>query len=539
VKGLWIKFWTSAISIHGNSVNGLYLGILIAAEFAALATLMVLCFMLFIRMIPRSALYLHGKLLETVEIAPLSFFTSTDAGQIVNRFSQDLSVIDMELPVAGLILAHNVFVAIIQATLICISTSYFAVVLPFVSFAVYILQKIYLRTSRQIRLMDLEAKAPLYSSFLETLNGLVTIRAFGWTKDMEKRNMDLLDASQRPFYLLYCIQRWLALVIDLLVAALAFILVALIVTFRHRADAGFVGVALITIMSFNETLSVVIQHYTAVETSLGAISRIQSFVRSTASENLPQESQEVPPDWPSEGSIVVSDVSATYSLDLDPALHHINISIPAGQKLGICGLSGSGKSSFVATLLRMLEITEGTILIDGVDISIIPRKVLRERLTVIPQDPIFLKGTIMQNLDPLQLADASAAESVLRKVGLWIIVSEAGGLDTAMNPEDLLSHGQRQLFCLARAMLRPPTILIVDEATASVDLQTDRLVQEIIAESFSDCTVVAVAHRLETIRHYDRVALFGNGRIVEVGEPGLLLEKEDGAFRRLWGDGGR
>jgi ATP-binding cassette, subfamily C (CFTR/MRP), member 1 len=499
---------------------------------------MALCVMLFIRMIPRSAIYLHGKLLDTVENAPLSFFTSTDAGQILNRFSQDLSVIDMELPLAGLILAHNVCVAIIQAILICISTSYFAVVLPFVLFAVYILQKIYLRTSRQIRLMDLEAKAPLYSNFLETLSGLVTIRAFGWTREMEKRNMDLLDASQRPFYLLYCIQRWLALVIDLLVAALAFILVALIVTFRHRADAGFVGVALINIMSFNITLSVLIQHYTAVETSLGAISRIQSFVASTASESLPQESQAVPSEWPSEGNITVSNLSATYSRDRDPALHHVNLAIPAGQKLGICGASGSGKSSFVATLFHLLEITEGTVIVDGIDISTIPRSMLRERLTVIPQDPVFLNGTVRQNLDPLDWADAEAAKVVLEKVGLWRIVSLAGGLDVQMNAEEMLSHGQRQLFCLARALLRKSKVVVMDEVSASVDLVTEGTVMEVIEREFAGCTVIAVAHRLGSIRGYDRIAVFENGRIVEVGEQGELLVVDRGKFRELWEAGG-
>ena len=255
-----------------------------------MATLMILTGMLFIIMIPRSAIHFHGRLLETIENAPLSFFTSTDADQIVNRFSQDLSVIDAELPTAGLILANNFFMAIIQAIFVCISASYFSIVLPLVLLVMYVLQKFYLRTSRQIRLMDLEAKAPLYTNFLETLSGLVTIRAFGWTKDMEKRNMALLDASQRPFYLLYCIQRWLILVINLLVAALAVILVALIVTFRHRADAGFVGLALINIMSFSMTLSAVIIHWTATETSLGAVSRIKSFVDSTLSENLPGES---------------------------------------------------------------------------------------------------------------------------------------------------------------------------------------------------------------------------------------------------------
>ncbi|KFX85837.1 hypothetical protein V490_09379 [Pseudogymnoascus sp. VKM F-3557] len=532
---LWIKFWTGSIAIHGNSVNGLYLGVLVGVEFTAMATLMILTGMLFIIMIPRSATNLHGRLLKTIESASLYFFTSTDAGQIVNRFSQDLSVIDAELPIAALVLANNFFMAIIQAIFVCVSASYFSVVLPFVLFTMYMIQKFYLRTSRQIRLMDLEAKAPLYSHFLETLNGLVTIRAFGWAKDMEKRNMTFLDASQRPFYLLYCIQRWLMLVIDLLVAALAVILVALVVRFRHTADAGFVGLALINIMSFNMTLSAVIIHWTATETSLGAVSRIKSFVDSTRSENLSLESQDVPWDWPSEGGIILSDVSASYALDQLPALHNIGLSVPAGQKIGICGPSGSGKSSFIALLLHMLEINEGSVTIDGVDLSTISRNILRNRLTVIPQEPIFLKGTIRQNIDPLSLAENdSAAEDALKKVGLWSIVADAGGLDAAMEAEDLLSHGQRQLFCLARAMLRPSKILLIDEATASVDLQTDRLMQKIISDHFTGYTVIAVAHRLESIRNYDKVAVFENGRVVEYGEPDALLAIEESKFKALW-----
>lgn len=325
------------------------------------------------------------------------------------------------------------------------------------------------------------------------------------------------------------------LVIDLLVAALAVILVALIVRFRHSADAGFVGLALINIMSFNMNLSAVIIHWTATETSLGAVSRIKSFVDRTLSENLPLESQDVPPQWPSEGRIIISDVSASYAVNQHPALHNIGLTIPAGQKIGVCGPSGSGKSSFVALLLHMLEINEGSVTIDGVDLSTIPRKVLRSRLTVIPQEPIFLKGTIRQNIDPLSLAENdSAAEDALRKVGLWPIVANAGGLDVPMEAEDLLSHGQRQLFCLARAMLRPSKILLIDEATASVDLQTDKLMHKIISDYFTDCTIIAVAHRLETIRNFDRVAVFENGRVVEYGEPDTLLADEGSKFKVLW-----
>jgi len=484
--------------------------------------------------VPRSAKYLHQKLLGAVENAPLSFFTSTDTGNIVNRFSQDLSVIDAELPIAGLIVVNNIFLTIIQAVLICISASYFSIALPIVLFIMYLVQKFYLRTSRQIRLIDLKAKAPLYSHFLETLSGLVTIRAFGWTEEMEQRSMTLLDASQRPFYLLYCIQRWLILVIDLLVAALAIILVALIVILRHSADAGFVGLALVNIMSFNITLSAVILNWTATETSLGAVSRIKSFVGSTSSENRPEETQEVPTDWPSKGAILISNVSACYALDQSPALYNIDLAIAAGQKIGVCGPSGAGKSSFVALLLHMLEVNEGSIAIDDVDLLTIPRRVLREHITVIPQEPIFLRGTIRQNLDPLDLADESAAEAALNKVGLWSVVTNAGGLDVPMEVEYLLSHGQRQLFCLARAMLKRSIILIIDEATASVDVETDKLMQKIISDHFSHCTIIAVAHRLQAIRDFDRIVVFENGRVVECGEPDALLAAEGSKFKALW-----
>jgi ATP-binding cassette subfamily C (CFTR/MRP) protein 1 len=497
--------------------------------------LMVLAGMLLIKMIPHSAAYLHEQLLGTVENAPLSFLTSTDTGEIVNRFSQDLSVIDSELPIAGLVVANNVFVGIIQAILICISASYFSIAVPFVLAAMYLLQKFYLRTSRQIRLMDLEMKAPLYSNFLETLSGLVTIRAFGWTADMEKKNMTLLDTSQRPFYLLYCIQVWLMLVIDLLVAGLAVILVALIVKLRHNTDAGFVGLALVNIMSFNMTLSAVIIHWTATETSLGAIARIKSFVRNTSSEHRPVECRQVPQEWPSKGEILVSNISASYALDQSPSLYNISLAVNAGQKIGVCGPSGAGKSSFVALLLHMLEVSQGSITIDGADMLTIPRDVLRKRLTVIPQEPIFIKGTIRENLDTLGLADNDiAAEAVLTKVGLWSIVTNAGGLDVPLEAEELLSYGQRQLFCLARAMLRRSKILIIDEATASVDLQTDELMQQIILDHFADCTIIAVAHRLQTIRHFDKIAVFENGRIVEFDEPDALLADEGSKFKALW-----
>lgn len=508
----------------------LLLGVLAAISIAWVT------FHTYLRMIPRSAISLHARLLYGIRNASLSFFTSTDIGQLINRFSQDMSVIDVELPNAMFEFTASSCIAIMQAILICLSASYFAAVMLAVLALMYVIQKFYLRTSRQIRLMDLEAKAPLYSNFIESLNGLVTIRAFGWSLDFETHNAALLDQSQRPFYMLFCIQRWLNLVLDLTVAGLSVLLMTLVVVLRQRFDAGLVGLALLKVMSFNLSLTEVIRWWTTLETSLGAVSRIKTFVQTTPSEHLPGEDQSVPVDWPSHGAIQFQNVTASYTPDGPSVLKGITLSIPAGQRLGLVGRSGSGKSSFVTTLFHMLEVTRGTITIDAVDIATTPREVLRERLNVIPQDALFLSGTVRANLDPFAAVNSDETLiSALCTVGLWNVVSQAGGLDIPLDPESLLSHGQRQLFCLARALLNRSrsSILVLDEATASVDLQTDAVMQRIIREEFKGCTIIAVAHRLGTIRDFDRVVVLDQGRVVEDGKPDELLDNEWSWFRKL------
>ena len=485
-------------------------------------------------MVPRSASRLHGTLLDTVINAPLSFFTSTDAGKTINRFSQDMNLIDMELPMAFIQFSFASLMSVMQAILMCLSAAYFAATIPFVLLVLYVLQAFYLRTSRQVRLMDLEAKSPLYSNFVESLSGLITTRAFGWTEDLKARNLELLDASQKPFYLLYCIQRWLSLVLDLVVAGLSVVLMVLVVKLRGKIDPGFVGLALVNVMGFNTTLTQVIRYWTALETSLGAISRLKSFAASTTSENLSHENGSIPQGWPSHGGIEFSHLSAGYTPTAAAVIRNISLQIPASQKIGICGRSGSGKSSLITSLFRMLEITSGTITIDGIDLSTLPRQVIRTALNAIPQDPFFIRGTVRQNVDPTGHTTDAKIQSTLRKVGLFSIVADHGGVDVPMDAEDWFSHGQRQLFCLARATLNPAKIVILDEATSSVDVQTDALMQRIIREEFQGCTIIAVAHRLQTILDFDRVVVLSAGEIVEYGVPGELLGTEGSKFRELW-----
>lgn len=444
-----------------------------------------------------------------------------------------MTVLDAELPFSLIDLLFSLVTTFMAAILMCLSAGYFAATMPPVILIVWLLQKYYLRTSRQIRLLDLEAKSPLYSHFLESLNGLVTIRAFGWTERFQEISLSMLDLSQKPFYLLFCIQRWLALILDLLVTALAVVLMVLVVKLRTNISPGYVGLALLNVMSFNELLAQIIKNWTMLETSFGAIARLKTFTEHTANENLPGENHPVPDNWPVHGAVEFRNVSASYTPESNLVVRNLSLSIKAGEKIGICGRSGSGKSSLITSLFRMLEITpESSVAIDGIDITSLPRKVVRERLNAIPQEPFFIRGTIRFNADPYGQQDDTAIIAAIAKVHLWSLVLSKGGLDAELDAE-FFSHGQRQLFCLARAILRKSKVIVLDEFTSSVDAKSDELMQRVIREEFSTCTIIAVAHRLDTILDFDRIALLGAGELQELGSPRELLSRES-AFRELY-----
>ncbi|KAL9623731.1 MAG: hypothetical protein Q9160_001961 [Pyrenula sp. 1 TL-2023] len=510
----WVKLWTASVARNGNKVNEFYMSIFTALAVASMVTLI--------------GLYANSP------SAPLHFLT---------KFSNDISLVDIELPNSFIECALSIFMAIGTGILMSFSAGYFAAVLPLVIFILYIIQRFYLRTSRQIRLLELEARAPLYTHFQESLNGLTTIRAFGWSEKFQEQNMFLLDESQQPFYLLLCIQRWLQVVLDLIVAALAVIMVILIVTLRTKLDAGYVGLGLLNIMSFNTTLADAIKNWTKLETSIGAIARIRSFIMTTESEMNVNENLEPPKDWPSKGLVEIRNFAASYDAESRLVLTNVNLDIAAGNKVGICGRSGSGKSSLLASLLHLLEYRDGLISIDGIDLSFVPRDLLRQKLNVISQEPYFLMGSVRMNAMPwasknmeIDVHSRSDEEIIaaLKRVELWPVIEQKGGLDTQMN-SDFLSHGQRQLFCLARALLRKSKIVILDEVTSSVDIHTDALMQKIIRSSFADCTIIAVAHRLKTIVDFDKVVVLGaGGRVLESGDPQRLLATDGSAFRELY-----
>jgi ABC-type multidrug transport system fused ATPase/permease subunit len=309
----------------------------------------------------------------------------------------------------------------------------------------------------------------------------------------------------------------------------------LVVVLRTRFSPQFVALALLNVTSFSQFLALVIQGWTQLETSLGAVARVQEFCQGTENENLPAETSPVPERWPSRGHVTLENVTASYASDhSEPVLHDVTLDIPAGSKVGICGRSGSGKSSLVACLLRMLEIRpESRITFDGVDIATLPRQAVRAAVAVVPQHPFFLKMTSMRdNLVPRGGQSDERILSVLERLKMKDAVERMGGLDSPLDL-DRLSQGQRQLLCLARAALANKRIILLDEASSNVDERSERLIRQVIHEEFTGCTVISIVHRLGAIAAFDRVAVVAGGRVVEWDSPGVLLER-DSEFKRLW-----
>ncbi|KAL1959109.1 hypothetical protein VTO42DRAFT_2896 [Malbranchea cinnamomea] len=528
---IWLKWWATSNMEEPYGRMDYYLGIYVMLGVLAILFLIASCWQLIITMVPISGENFHTSLLNTVLSAPVSFFSKTDSGVTINRFSQDLQLIDMELPVAALNTFATFILCIAQMVIIGVASVYAAIAFPLVIAALYFVQKYYLRTSRQLRFMDLESKAPLYSQFTECLSGLATIRAFGWQHALEEKNRQLLDRSQKPFYLLYAVQRWLTLVLDLIVAAIAVLLITLVVKLRGTIGGGYAGVALVNVIQFSQSIKMLVTFWTTLETQIGAIARVKIFNETVESEDKETENMMPPTTWPAEGGIEFRSVSAEYRPG-ERVLKDVSLTIAPGEKVGICGRTGSGKSSFILSIFRMIELSGGTITIDGIDISTIPRQEIRSRITGVAQDAFLLRGTLRLNADPSGYLSDGAIINALKAVHLWSVVEERGGLDADI--DDLhLSHGQKQLLCLARAMLRPSTILILDEATSNVDTKTDEIMQRVIRERLSRHTIIAVAHKLDTILDFDKVALLDAGELIEYDDPYTLLST-DSAFARLY-----
>ncbi|KAJ5611489.1 multidrug resistance-associated protein [Penicillium herquei] len=527
---IWLEQWTS----RGGSHKALYVTVYFLLGICNIIGNGGYVWAILILISPSTARRLHYVVLKTVMMATPQFLAAADIGSILNRFSQDMTLIESDLPIGILIMVSNLFSSIANAALIATGSKYMAVSVPFLMVTLFLLQNFYLKTSRQIRLLELESRSPLYSHLLSTVEGLATIQAFGWEAHFRTASSIFLDATQRTYYMLNCVQRWLTLVLDLIVAAEAIIVVSLAIYFKNTTSLGFLGVSLNSILAFNGSLSSLISGWAQLEISLGSIFRVKDLELTVPRETSAK--QDVPPNWPCQGAIKLSGINAQYSSE-STVLSNVSLECSPGQKIGIYGRTGSGKSSLLLTLLSMLTVTQGSIVIDGIDIATIHPDKVRERLVTISQTPLIMVGcTVRFNLDLTENIPDAEIIAALDRVGIWHgVLLERGGLNAEINDTLSLSRGEQQLLQLARAMLKLQAsnskILLIDEGTSSVDTETDARIQDLLQQDpFRSCTVLTAAHRVHTLLSYDLVIGLDRGKLVEMGQPTVLSKVKDSIF---------
>lgn len=507
---------------------------------------------------------IHNRLMGSVSRAKFKFFDVTPLGQIMNRFSKDLEAIDQEVAPVAIGVMSCVLGILVTIVLIGFVTPGFLIAGGFITGAYVFVGLFYLRASRDLKRLESVNRSPLFQQFGETLSGVTTIRAYGDERRFIRENLTKINTQARPFIYLWAANRWLAFRTDVLGDLVAFFAGVFVILSLGKVKAGAAGISLSYAITFSENMLWLVRLYAMNEQNMNSVERVKEYLDVEQEADPINEKNRPPANWPAHGSVEFISYSTRYRSDLDPVLRKVTFKINPLEKVGVVGRTGAGKSSLTLALFRALEAEEGKILLDDIDIGMIGLKDLREAITIVPQDPTLFTGTIRTNLDPFDLYTDEEIFNALRRVQLIgpnetpitpvttsALASEPAAADEASPPSptatnknlflDLssavsesgsnLSQGQRQLLCLARAMLKNPKLLIMDEATASIDYATDSKIQGTIRQLQS--TTITIAHRLATIVDYDKVLVLDHGELVEYGDPYELLKKTDGSFRSM------
>ncbi|XP_046664340.1 multidrug resistance-associated protein 1-like isoform X2 [Homalodisca vitripennis] len=542
-SNLWLSKWTSdetavVDGVEDEPIRNYYLEIYAAFGLCQLVATWASSFSLAFGSIYASR-GLHISMLYSVLRAPMSFFDTTPTGRIVNRFGKDIDVVDNTLP-GNLSSAMNCFI-LVCGTLVVItySTPVFAAVIIPISLLYYFVQRFYVTTSRQLKRLESVSRSPIYSHFSETVTGASSIRAYKVERRFMKTSEDRVDINQMCLYPSMVSNRWLGIRLETVGNLLIFFAALFSVLGRDSLDAGIVGLSISYALQITSMLNYAVRMSSEIETNIVSVERIQEYA------DVPQEAAwrvepRPQPQWPDKGMVQFEDYRVRYREGLDLVLRGIDFTVNGGEKIGIVGRTGAGKSSLTLCLFRILEAAGGHIYIDGLDISKIGLGDLRSKLTIIPQDPVLFSGTLRMNLDPFEVYSDTEVWGALQLAHLKDFAKSlpAGLSHTISEGGDNLSVGQRQLVCLARALLRKTQVLILDEATAAIDLETDDLIQQTIRKEFQNCTVLTIAHRLNTILDSDRVVVLDKGMIKEFDSPAKLLKSDSSTFYSMAKDAG-
>uniref|UniRef100_A0AAQ4QV97 ATP-binding cassette, sub-family C (CFTR/MRP), member 3 n=1 Tax=Gasterosteus aculeatus aculeatus TaxID=481459 RepID=A0AAQ4QV97_GASAC len=536
---IWLSQWTNDASANQTQENlNMRVGVYAALGIAQGILVMMSSFTLAMGNIG-AARKLHANLLTNKFHTPQSFYDTTPLGRIINRFSKDIYIIDEALPSTVLMFLATFFVSLSTMIVIVSSTPIFAVVIAPLAFIYIFVQRFYVATSRQLKRLESVSRSPIYSHFSETVTGSSVIRAYGRHSAFVMMSDMKVDENQKSYYPGIVSNRWLGVRIEFIGNCMVLFAALFAVTGRENLNPGLVGLSVSYALQVTMSLNWMVRMTSDLENNIVAVERVKEYSETKTEAPWEVEDKKPPPDWPTEGNVEFQDYSVRYREGLDLVLKNLTLSVKGGEKIGIVGRTGAGKSSMTLCLFRLLEAAAGEISIDGVKISELGLHDLRSRLTIIPQEPVLFSGTLKMNLDPFEKYSDEELWGALQQSHLHKFVSNQPAkleLECSEGGENL-SVGQRQLVCLARALLRKTRILILDEATAAVDLETDDLIQSTIRTQFEDCTVFTIAHRLNTIMDYTRVLVLDKGQIAEFDTPANLISQR-GIFYGMTKDAG-
>ncbi|KAI9098315.1 P-loop containing nucleoside triphosphate hydrolase protein [Phlyctochytrium arcticum] len=557
----WLRYWNDL----GSTDNiAYYLGIYAALALAYVFLYPIACALFLCFMALRASRVLHNQVVERVMHMPWTFFAATPIGRITSRLGDNVSQLDIGLPDSLYDTVFAFIAALVTVIPTVVAFPAFAAIVAVAGLACYGLFAFYTPASVGYLRFNNARSSIVWSHIDETLDGVDTVKAFKLDELASEMSGNLMDEQQSVMHMYFYVNRWFSFAVTNLSAVVVFLSTLVGIIYVDSISASTIAVAISSILNILQEVSMLMSRLGYTQTTMVSVERLGQYI------NKPVEDEEelklrrnpanrqavVAPGWPSTGRIEFNNVNMRYRDDMPLVLRDLTFAIESGEKVGIVGRTGAGKTSVTLALLRMIELSNGTqdatnavdilthdspskgttgISIDGVNIATLKRSCVRERISVIPQESFLFSGTLRQNLDPFETCDDAQLWAVLDKIELKQHVKKMNGALDAIVTEkgDNFSVGQQQLLCLARALLRNSKIVILDEATASIDNHTDNLIQELMRKEFSKCTVLTIAHRVNTVLQHDKILVMDAGRAVEFGTPQSLLANPSSHFFKL------
>lgn len=536
----WLAAWTSGSGFGTNTTERnamFYIGIYIGLGLAQGLFLFFRNIFLVVVHSKKAARVLHNRMVAAVLRSKIVFFDKNPLGRVLNRFTRDMDFLDV-----ALVQAISQFINSAAGTcggliMICIIYPYFIIIVVVMGLAYHFFTKYFRHAARELQRLEAVSRSPIFSMLSEAQAGVATIHAYGISKLIVGLADEAVAINTGIFFIMQSCTTWLQMRLDLLAVTILLAVTLVPIIWPNLLQPGYVGLAISYAFDTNTMMKMLARMGADMEQKFNAVDRVLDYAENIEPEApwVEQADQALPPNWPTSGHLCFKDVTMRYRPGLEPALRSISFEVKAGENIGVCGRTGSGKSSVIIALLRMTEFESGIIEVDGVNVQKLGLHSLRQRISMIPQDPVLFSASLRNNLDPLEQANSDdELKAALNLVCLGEEVEKLGGLSFKVaEGGQNFSVGQRQLLCLARAILRRSQLVLLDEATASVDQETDDFIQRTIRKEFHSSTMLTIAHRLNTILDSNRILVLEAGRVGEFDTPQNLARDPSSRFYKL------